>query len=73
MGFIFGDDCIAVKSGVEDNPNKVACENITITNCTMVHGHGGVVIVVNLVLLSSVQVNNNLTPCSIIFKMHVFT
>ncbi len=39
-----GDDCIAVKSGVEDNPNKVACENITITNCTMVHGHGGVVI-----------------------------
>lgn len=39
-----GDDCIAVKAGVEDNPNNVPCENITITNCTMVHGHGGVVI-----------------------------
>ncbi len=39
-----GDDCIAIKAGVEDNQNLVACENITITNCTMVHGHGGVVI-----------------------------
>ncbi len=39
-----GDDCIAIKAGVEDNNNLVSCENITITNCTMVHGHGGVVI-----------------------------
>ncbi len=39
-----GDDCIAVKAGVEDNKANVPCENITITNCTMVHGHGGVVI-----------------------------
>lgn len=39
-----GDDCIAIKAGVEDNPNNIPCENITITNCTMVHGHGGVVI-----------------------------
>ncbi len=39
-----GDDCIAIKSGVEKAKYRVACENITITNCTMVHGHGGVVI-----------------------------
>lgn len=39
-----GDDCIAIKSGVETCPEFVPCENITITNCTMVHGHGGVVI-----------------------------
>ncbi len=39
-----GDDCIAIKAGVEDNQNLQPCENITITNCTMVHGHGGVVI-----------------------------
>lgn len=39
-----GDDCIAIKAGVEDTPTRVSCENITISNCTMVHGHGGVVI-----------------------------
>lgn len=39
-----GDDCIAIKSGTEKCRDKIACENITITNCTMVHGHGGVVI-----------------------------
>lgn len=39
-----GDDCIAIKSGVETAHRKESCENITITNCTMVHGHGGVVI-----------------------------
>jgi len=39
-----GDDCIAIKSGTEKNPKRIPCENITITNCTMVHGHGGVVI-----------------------------
>jgi polygalacturonase len=40
-----GDDCIAIKSGTEENRGQLApCENITITNCTMVHGHGGVVI-----------------------------
>jgi len=41
-----GDDCITLKSGMEDSLRpleKRACENITITNCTMVHGHGGVV------------------------------
>jgi polygalacturonase len=41
-----GDDCIAIKSGVEaaGRKNLSPSENITITNCTMVHGHGGVVI-----------------------------
>jgi polygalacturonase len=41
-----GDDCIAIKSGSEEDgrPNPRACQNITVTNCTMLHGHGGVVI-----------------------------
>ncbi|GIP27767.1 endopolygalacturonase [Paenibacillus sp. J23TS9] len=38
-----GDDCIAIKAGTEDTVERIPCENITITNCTMVHGHGGVV------------------------------
>lgn len=41
-----GDDCIAIKAGIETEAAKLRapCENITITNCTMVRGHGGVVI-----------------------------
>lgn len=39
-----GDDCIAIKAGTEDTEERIACENITITNCTMIHGHGGVVL-----------------------------
>lgn len=39
-----GDDCVTFKSGVETGKYRIPCENITITNCTMVHGHGGVVI-----------------------------
>lgn len=41
-----GDDCITIKSGKEtDNRRQYRpCENITITNCTLLHGHGGVVI-----------------------------
>lgn len=39
-----GDDCITLKSGTEDCSERLPCENVTITNCTMVHGHGGVVI-----------------------------
>ena len=41
-----GDDCVTIKSGVEtEKPElRAPCENITVTNCTMVHGHGGVVI-----------------------------
>ena len=41
-----GDDCITLKAGTEhDRPDRVApCRDITITNCTLEHGHGGVVI-----------------------------
>jgi polygalacturonase len=41
-----GDDCITIKSGRDADGRKwnVPCENITITNCTMLSGHGGVVI-----------------------------
>lgn len=39
-----GDDCVAIKAGTEDTADRVPCRNITITNCTMVHGHGGVVL-----------------------------
>lgn len=39
-----GDDCIAIKAGTEDTEERIPCKNIVIDNCTMVHGHGGVVI-----------------------------
>ncbi|RAK06881.1 polygalacturonase [Halanaerobium saccharolyticum] len=39
-----GDDCITIKSGTEKGQDLIPCENITVTNCTIVHGHGGVVI-----------------------------
>lgn len=39
-----GDDCIAVKAGTERADARVTCENVTISNCVMVHGHGGVVL-----------------------------
>src|SRR4051812_42767034 len=41
-----GDDCITIKSGKETDERRElrACENITITNCTLMAGHGGVVI-----------------------------
>ncbi len=39
-----GDDCIAVKSGTEDTPDPRPCENLIISGCHMLHGHGGVVI-----------------------------
>jgi polygalacturonase len=41
-----GDDCITIKSGRDGQGRRfgVPCENITITNCTMLSGHGGVVI-----------------------------
>ncbi len=41
-----GDDCITIKSG-KDGPGRkmaVPAQNYTITNCTMLSGHGGVVI-----------------------------
>lgn len=41
-----GDDCITIKSGRDAQGRRlgVPCENVTITNCTMLAGHGGVVI-----------------------------
>lgn len=40
-----GDDCIVLKSGRDVDGRKAAMptENVTITNCTMLNGHGGVV------------------------------
>jgi polygalacturonase len=44
--FNTGDDCIAIKSGRNEDGRRFAKEskNIVIRNCTMVEGHGGVVI-----------------------------
>lgn len=41
-----GDDCLTLKSGTEndDFQKQYPCENIVVTNCTMLSGHGGVVI-----------------------------
>jgi polygalacturonase len=41
-----GDDCITLKSGKETDGRRELwpTENVTITNCTMMHGHGGVVL-----------------------------
>lgn len=41
-----GDDCITIKSGRDEDGRNYGrpCENITITNCIMLTGHGGVVI-----------------------------
>jgi polygalacturonase len=35
-----GDDCIAVKAGARYDPNRPSCEDILITDCTFLHGHG---------------------------------
>ncbi len=44
--FDVGDDCVCLKSGIDADGRRVGkpTENVTITNCTMLHGHGGVVI-----------------------------
>lgn len=44
--FSVGDDCIVIKSGRDEDGREAArpTENVTITNCTMLKGHGGVVI-----------------------------
>lgn len=41
-----GDDCIVLKSGRDEDGREAArpTENVTITNCTMLNGHGGVVL-----------------------------
>ncbi|MCT8139609.1 glycoside hydrolase family 28 protein [Anaerobacillus sp. CMMVII] len=43
--FDVGDDCLCLKSGINEDGRRVGkpTENVTITNCTMIHGHGGVV------------------------------
>jgi polygalacturonase len=40
-----GDDCIAIKSGTIEQAKKYKkpCKNVTIRNCLMCEGHGGVV------------------------------
>jgi len=41
-----GDDCITLKSGrdIQGRKLNIPCENILITNCLMLSGHGGIVI-----------------------------
>lgn len=41
-----GDDCITIKSGLEQDTlqKQYPCEDIVIANCTLLSGHGGVVI-----------------------------
>ncbi len=41
-----GDDCVTLKSGIDEAGRKMGKpdENITITNCVMLKGHGGVTI-----------------------------
>ncbi|WP_019534683.1 glycoside hydrolase family 28 protein [Paenibacillus ginsengihumi] len=43
--FDVGDDCLCLKSGIDEDGRRVgiATENVAVTNCTMLHGHGGVV------------------------------
>jgi len=38
--FDVGDDCIAVKASGNIEPGRPSCENITVTDCTFLHGHG---------------------------------
>jgi polygalacturonase len=75
-----GDDCIALKSGIEaEAPEKRApCQNVTITNCTLVHGHGGVVIgsemsggVVEDVRVTNVVMTDVLCPFSMNLYYHI--
>ncbi|ARK29543.1 glycoside hydrolase family 28 protein [Halalkalibacter krulwichiae] len=43
--FDVGDDCLCLKSGINEDGRRVGrpTENVTVTNCTMQAGHGGVV------------------------------
>ncbi len=58
-----GDDCIALKAGTEESSDRIPCENITITNCTMIHGHGGVVF--GSEMSGGIR---NVTICSCVFE-----
>ena len=39
-----GDDCIAIKSGTEEATIRRATENVIISNCHMLNGHGALVL-----------------------------
>jgi polygalacturonase len=63
-----GDDCITIKSGTEHERLQrfAPCRDITITNCTLERGHGGVVIgsetsggVKNVVISNCVFINTD--------------
>jgi polygalacturonase len=43
--FDVGDDCLCLKSGIDEDGRRIGkpTENVTIVNCTMRSGHGGVV------------------------------
>ncbi len=43
--FDTGDDCIAIKSGRNNDGRRIntPCQNILIQNCAMIQGHGGIV------------------------------
>ncbi|SDY93747.1 Polygalacturonase [Evansella caseinilytica] len=43
--FDVGDDCLCLKSGINEDGRKIGrpTENVTVTNCTMAAGHGGIV------------------------------
>jgi polygalacturonase len=44
--FDVGDDCLVLKSGINEDGRRIGqpTENVVITNCTMIHGHGGFVL-----------------------------
>lgn len=44
--FDVGDDCIVIKSGINEDGRKynIPTQNVMISNCRMFHGHGAVVI-----------------------------
>jgi polygalacturonase len=39
-----GDDCIAIKSGIQGEAQSLPCENVIVTGCVLERGHGGVVL-----------------------------
>ncbi|RIX60354.1 glycoside hydrolase family 28 protein [Paenibacillus nanensis] len=43
--FDVGDDCLCLKSGIDEDGRRVGrpTEYVTVTNCVMKHGHGGIV------------------------------
>lgn len=66
--FCTGDDCVAINSGINEDGWRVGkpCQNITIRNCVMTGGHGGVVIGsamsggVENILMTDCQISNTM-------------